>query len=258
MDPKVTVSYESLGKYLDGFHVSPDRLILPDPYQIPVEIRLARFALARDKHRFYFVGFIFDKVKKNRLLLLDSQCVEEVSHYLHAHGVASCNDVLIIIGKEGSRIRSQMSFAFRDVEKSKLILIDFDGKTPLKDFLVSVISNIEKVEARNRNLSDRVRLDLTSQPASDKRIKIFDEKKRGTVLFANQLMQITGISETIALGIAKQFETPFRLMNEISGSPISTELTFNSERGPRKVNSRVRSSLQRIFSLDARPYDTIR
>ena len=254
----VHVSYDSLGKYLDGFDVSPDRLILPDPCQIPVEIRLARFALANDPHRYYFVGFIFDKQKKNRLLLLDGACVEEVTEYLNAHSVTSCRDVLILIGKEGSRMRSQMAVAFRDANKSKLILIDFDGKTPLKDFIGSVISNIEKVEIRNRSLSDRVRLDLTSQSASEKKIKIFDDDKRDMVLFANQLMQITGLSETVALGLAERFETPYRLMNEISGIPMSAEIVLPSERGPKKINSRVKSSLHRIFSLDARPYETIR
>ena len=253
------ISYDSLLKYLEGFEIDPERILVPTPENLTVEIRLAEMKLTHDPKKRYLIVFIFDKERRNRLQLLSQAMVEEVVSHMQATGLVNSNTVVMLVGKEGSRERTLMLSVFHSFDSLKLIIYDFDGKVGLIEFIRGIASDVDRVEARNQSLQDPGRLDLTSLPTSEKRLRITDEESKQKIVFANQLMQIPGISEKVAIGIADYFQLPSRLMEDLKGAKSVNEIAVSTGRGESKrLNARVRSSLAKVFDYEADPNDSVR
>jgi hypothetical protein len=258
LSTSVRISYDSLQKYLQDFAVSTDRINVHEAHALPVEIRMAEFSLTNDLRKRYQLVFVFDKERHNRLLLLNHEIVDEVVLHLQTVGLADSHTVLILVGKEGSKDRTAMVSIFNLYSIRKVKIVDFDGKTALVDFIRTVASDIDRVEVRNQSLQDPVRLDLTSHPTSEKRIKIVDDMHKQRIVFANQLIQVPGITEKVALGIADYFEVPAKLMR-VTQTPGSLDcVRISNARGEEKaLNSRIRAGLLKVYDFEADPNDSV-
>ena len=240
------------------FDVLDDLIALPNSEVLSVEIRVAMFRTKPEPVNKYLLVFVFDKEKKNRLILLTSTTIEDISSYLVRQKLAGADDCVLIVGKEGSRVDNQTNIAFHENQFKKLIALDFAGKLSLVDFLKEVASDIDRVETRKRSLNDQARADLTSLPISEKRIKDGDENRKQLVMFANQLLQLPGITEHIALALAESFGTPLELMGNASRSDTLDCFTFVSKGENKKLNIRVKTGIRKVFNRTADPTETIK
>jgi hypothetical protein len=252
------VSYESLAKYLPDFDVSEKLIPIIDSHLLTFELRLAEFTTTMTPIRRYLLAFAFSSEKKNRLLLVDNALLEELSKHLLATCMATRADVVVLIGKEGSRAQTQVQSLFLIPRPRKIIVADFDGKLQLLDFLKSLLRDIERVEDRARVLTDQTRVDLTSQTPNEKRIRLQEGDNKDIVIFANQLLQINGISESVALGIAQRFEAPCGLMDYIRTGGSLDDVTYMSRGQTKKINARVKTGILRILDPNANPQDPVR
>jgi hypothetical protein len=169
--------------------------------------------------------------------------------------------ILILVGKDGSRKRTQLEVPFMRVPVRKLLVFDFDGGTNLADFLLRIIVDVDKAEARLLSLSNKSRLDLTSLPTSEKRIRLGketgDAKER--IILANKLLQIQGISEKVAQALATEYGRSSTLMARIGAENSLEEISFVSAKGePRRLNVRVRNMIRSIFSGNPHPDDLLK
>lgn len=258
LDKTVVVSYDSLRRYLPDFDVPPEAIQLPHSDNLSVEVRLAVLSVKVEPPARYLILFAFDKLKKNRLVLLDSNAIEEICTYLSAKELVKNDDVLMIVGKDGSKLSHQMNGVFFRTNFRKLVIRDFDGKQGLIDFLREIASDIDRIEARKRALSDPMRTDLTSLPVSDKRIRETPEQEKHVTIFANQLLQINGITEPLALAIAEKYEYPFALMESIAKDDSLDLMTISRKGESKKLNIRVKAGIRKVFDFSANPLDTIR
>ena len=261
VSPTARVSYEALTKYLIPLEVSADKIQVPNEDSLSVEIRLAELSLMASPKK-YLLVFAFSKERKNRLLLLTNAMITEIIEHLSATGIASRESVLIVLGKEGSQAENRIVSIFNSFRISKLLIMDYNGKVALGDFLAGLVTDIDRVETRARSMSDQARLDLTAQPVSEKRIRLRDEvgEAKQQVVFANQILQISGITEKAAMALAGHFKRPIHLMNAISDNHnVLSDFTFVTLKGEtKKLNSRIQSSLVKLFDHSANPNDTIR
>jgi len=254
----VVVSYDSLRRYLPDFEVPQESITLPQSRRLSVEVRIAVFTTQSDRPVQYFAVFAFDREKKNRLVLLSMPMIEEICEYLTSNRLAGSEDVLLIIGKQGSKMSNQMNLLFLRSIFKKVLTIDFDVKQSLVDFLREIAGDIDRIETRKRSLSDPVRTDLTSLPVSEKRIRESSDQRRHITVFANQLLQINGITETSAVTIAEKYEYPRSLMHTIAQGDNLDILVLNPRGDARKLNNRVKSALCKIFSFTVDSVDTIK
>ena len=254
---RVKISYESLSRYLDGFEVDPDLIQLPNVNSLTIEIRLAVFQTIHSPITKYALAFAFDREKKNRLVHLNSFVIKEVCSYLIQERIVDSTDWVLLVGKEGSRVENQVDVCFQKLGVKKVVVLDF-GKTPLVEFLKEVTSDIDRVEARKRSLSDPVRADLTSLPTSEKKIRDSEEGKQVSVVFANQLLQLPGITEPIALALVEHFGTPLSLMKALETDDPLDRFTYIQKGETRKANIRVKNGIRRIFKMTADPNETIK
>lgn len=262
-DPKLTcfkkevvVSYPSLAKYLPGFWADSSLLEIPQTDFLPVEIRVAKFALSTDKGGSVLIVFVFDLQKKNRLHLVDRATLSLIVKHFNTNGFTSGDTIMILVGKDGSRKQTQLELPFMSVPTRKLLVLDFDGGTNLADFLLRIIVDVDKAEARLLSLSNKSRLDLTSLPTSEKRIRLGkedgDAKER--IIFANQLLQIQGISEKAAQALASEYGRSSNLMARVGSENSLEEISFVSAKGEtRRLNVRVRNMIRAIFSGNPDP-----
>lgn len=257
------VSVERLGKYLEPLQISEDRIVLARMGSLSVELRIAELGLVGTSKKYYIV-FVFDRHKKNRLILLTPSIITEVTECLTKESLDVLPSAsLILVGKEGSRQANFMLCIFHCSHIGKLSVLDFTGLIPLADFLSSILMDIDKVETRLRSLRNHTRTDLTSLPTSEKKVRLTSDASthdRMRVLFANQLLQLPGVNEKIATTLASMYGLPIRLMNElaINGNDIRT-FTLTSNMGDSKrINSMVLNGIVKTFHFSSSPEDPVR
>lgn len=105
---------------------------------------------------------------------------------------------------------------------------------------------------------------------SDKSIRIspgLDRNKTQELVFANQLLQIPGVTEKLAVALSKRFQSAVALMEYLRGGNSLKDFTFEDSRQATKkyvleslsvillrINSRLLSVLERIFEPRADPH----
>ena len=259
LDKSVSVSYESLARYLPEFDVTSEIIQLPDQTTLSIEVRVAVFCTRMEPVSRYILVFAFDRTRKNRLLLLTPNMLDEICEYFISQGIANPHDTVLIVGKEGSKLHNQLNSMFVFHNLKKVVVVDFDGKLPLTEFLHEITVDIDRVEARKKALSDPNRADLTSLPVSDKRINDSREQgMRDSVIFANQLLQINGITEPLARSLAEKYMRPLDLMKALGSKDTIDTIFFNNKGSAKKLNSGIKSRLLKVYDFGSDPLDTIK
>ena len=256
------VSVDALKKYLAPLEISSELISAGDEDTLTIEYRVAEISLRDDSRKKYFIVFVFNKHKKNRLLLLNSVVIDEVINSLTSKGLLSESSIVILVGKEGSSGKNQMSCIFHTCHISKLVIIDYRNDSQMSDYMTTLLNDIDRVENRRKSLQDSARMDLTSLPTSDKKIRLKGETGEDwqKLVFANQLLQLPGLTEKIALAVANEYRRPIELMNALTRDPHSLkEFSYISQKGDIKnINVRVMAEIQKTFSFDANPNDLLR
>jgi len=88
---------------------------------------------------------------------------------------------------------------------------------------------LNKLPHDTRSNRDPIRTDLANIALNEKRIKIgpnHSDAERKYIVFANQLLQIPGITEKVAMAIAEKFQTPRGLLQFIDKGNSLEGLTF--------------------------------
>ncbi|SCM22150.1 conserved Plasmodium protein, unknown function [Plasmodium chabaudi adami] len=78
--------------------------------------------------------------------------------------------------------------------------------------------------------------------------------------WVSQLMQITGISQDIAIRIAEEFNTPYDLIvhfKKINDEECLKDLIISSAYGERKLGKALSRKIYRIFSPNSNPYNAV-
>lgn len=261
LERTVRISYPSLKKYLPDFDVDSVLLEIPRKDFLPVELRVAELSRSKtDSGGRILIAFVFDLERKNRLVLVRDSILAQIISHLDSTGFTSRDSTLVLVGKEGSKKLTELDIPFANVPLKKLLIYDFDGKIHLIDFLRKTIVDFDKAESRILSLSNKSRLDLTSLPISERRLRVDQgtPEKRQQIIFANQLLQIPGISEKVALSVADKYSRTSTLMSSINADDRLDDLSFVSAKGEtKKLNLRVRRFLRTIFSDKADPQSVL-
>jgi hypothetical protein len=256
---EVLISYDSLARYLPDFEISPERITLMPSDSLYLELRISIFQVGTPSPRKRFVlVFLFDKARKNRLLKISPADIDIVSEFLAAQNWIQQNDVAVLVGKSGSRLSSQLSLIFQVSCVCRIVVVDFDGKLPLVDFLREFANDIDRVESRMQSLLDPARMDLTSLPLCDRRIREGGPGKKELVIFANQLLQLNGVAEPLAVSLAEAFKNPLSLMNQLAVTDVLQGFSYTTRNQDVKPNSRVKSSIKKLFDLHSHPDDKMK
>ena len=89
-----------------------------------------------------------------------------------------------------------------------------------------------------RAARDPIRADLANVSLSDKKVKLqpnHSDVDKKLIVFPNQLLQIPGITEKVALSITERFPSPADLIEHLKLGKSLEDLTFvNSKRETKK------------------------
>jgi hypothetical protein len=196
-------------------------------------LKLAIFRHQMVATKKYILCFAFDPDRKSKLGLIDSDGLDSI--------LASLEDVskddwatstVIVIGRTGSRELNKLRTCFCDPTCAKVIVHDFSANSSdVGLFIRTAIDDIERVETRISHANNPTRTEIASLPLSEKTIRLnpddTDSQKR-KVMFANQLLQIPGITDKLALALAEQYRTPKDLMTFISAGNTLADDDGNS------------------------------
>ena len=251
----VNVSHEALATILLGMNINICRdLCMPSHDGVLVELRGLQVVSSANPMRLYLIVFAFSREKANRLLLIDDVISKNVVDNLVLAELLTplsrrpwTGTTLLLVGKTGSKELTKFSTLWNH---HKVVHVDFPSKSSVEDFTSMLLSDIEKIEQKGDQSKTTDGIDLSNLPLSEKRIRIqedMSEHVKQETVFANQLLQIPGISEIVAQSIARRFKRPIALMAHVESSNALNDFTYSTAKGEfKKLNVRIKNTLFRL------------
>ena len=262
------VSNGALGVILSGFffEASPDSRLL-ECATLPAELRFFQVAASANPRRTYLTVFVFSNDKRNKLLHVDEELAKKIIGFLSDSGYIThmtrrpwAGTTVTLVGKKGSNVSSRFHTLFN---RYKVVVMDFPSGSTIEDFLGTILNDFEKIEQKGLQATNQQAdsgPDLNSLPLSEKRIRLQDgmtSNVRQETIFANQLLQIPGVTENIAQSIARRFGRPTKLLEHVAAGQSLVDISFTSARGDQKrINSRIQGSLVRLYGQGI-PFDDL-
>ncbi len=236
---EVIVTDKVLGTILTGLCLNPQlRVFNSDP---DTEYQLKMVVLSQKGYadRKFIICFAFDRKQKGKLIRLDPATLHTVvSNVCRELDLKDSNVAIQLIGRIGSRNSCKLSTCFDSFECAKVIVQDFSAtSTSISDFLRMNIDDLDRVTTKLDQLSNVTRIEMASLPQSEKKIRLDDSsitRVRNEIMFANQMLQIPGITEKVALTVAKRFSTPKQLIAYIDSGNVLEDTEVENNSGERK------------------------
>lgn len=235
----VIVTDDHLGCLLRRIGLEPKLKEFPTCQENPFLLKMAVLSHRGYHDQNFVICFAFDSRQKGKLLKLEPSDVRNIVSYICSVLTMTTQKTIVqLVGRTGSRNTCKLITCFETLQCQKIIVNDFSASvTSIDEFLRMSIDDLERVTSKLEQLTNPRRIEMASLPQSDKRIRLEDAANandRNVIIFANQLLQVPGITEKVALAIAKRFSTPKDLLAYIDTGHTLQETEIDHPSGDKK------------------------
>lgn len=239
ISPEVVVTDHHLGSLLSKLGLGSKLNDCFSDHEGPYLLKMAIFSHKAYPDWKYAICFVFDRQQKGKLIRLDPTIlpciVSDVCEILH---LKKSDLIVQVVGRTGSRNACKLTTCFERFQCQKIIVNDFSASsTTIEEFLRISVDDLDRIAMKLEQLSNPTRIEMASLPQSDKRIRLddaTDAESRNRIMFANQMLQIPGITEKAAMTVAKRFSTPKELIAFVDAGGTLLDMEVEQPNGDKK------------------------